>query len=151
MTATTIVTSRFSMLAVASLALGLASLLLLLVTGIPALFLGYYGLRSVNLSDGRLRGRWAAAAGMILGGLSCFVSLVLLGALAVNHLGEKSRGAECKNNLRRFGLALGVTDPFQPGALFGAALLLAVAGFIACLIPALRAGRTDPVLALRAE
>jgi hypothetical protein len=53
--------------------------------------------------------------------------------------------------LRRFGLALGVTDPFQPGALVGAALLLAVAGFIACLIPALRAGRTDPVLALRAE
>jgi putative ABC transport system permease protein len=53
--------------------------------------------------------------------------------------------------LRRYGLALGVTDPFQPEALIGAALLLAAAGFIACLIPALRAGRTDPVLALRAE
>jgi prepilin-type processing-associated H-X9-DG protein len=106
MTATTIVTSRFSVLAVVSLVLGLASLLLLLITGIPALLLGYYGLRSVNHSDGRLRGRWAAAGGMILGGLSCFVSLVLLGTLAVNRLGEKSRGAECKNNLRRIGVAL---------------------------------------------
>ena len=53
--------------------------------------------------------------------------------------------------LRRFGLALGVTDPFQPGALVGAAFLLAVSGFIACLIPALRAGQTDPVSTLRLE
>ena len=53
--------------------------------------------------------------------------------------------------LRRFGLLLGVTDPFQPGAIAGAAIVLAVAGLVACLIPALRAGRTDPVVALRLE
>ena len=53
--------------------------------------------------------------------------------------------------LRRFGLMLGVTDPFQPEALSGAACVLAVAGLIACLIPAIRAGRTDPVEALRLE
>jgi len=53
--------------------------------------------------------------------------------------------------LKRFGLTLGVTDPFQPEVLAGAALLLAVAGLIACFIPAVRAGRTDPLSALRLE
>jgi hypothetical protein len=106
MTATTIRTSRFSALALTSLVLGLASLVLLLISGIPALLAGYYGLRSINFSDGRLKGRKAAVAGMILGGLGCLVGLVLLGAWGVGLLSEKSHGTECKNNLRRLGLAL---------------------------------------------
>jgi hypothetical protein len=106
MTTTTIRTSRFSALALISLVLGLASVVLLLISGIPALIAGYYGFRSVNYSDGRLKGRKAAVAGMILGGLGCLAGLVLLGAKGVTLLSEKSRGAECKNNLRRLGLAL---------------------------------------------
>ena len=51
--------------------------------------------------------------------------------------------------LKRFGTQLGVSDPFDPFALAGACAVLLAAGFAACVVPALRAGRTDPVEALR--
>jgi ABC-type antimicrobial peptide transport system permease subunit len=51
--------------------------------------------------------------------------------------------------LKRFGIQLGVTDPLDPGSLAGACLTLFAAGLAACLLPALRAGRTDPAQALR--
>ena len=40
---------------------------------------------------------------------------------------------------------------FDPLALFGVCVLLAIAGLLACLLPALRAGRVHPMRALRGE
>jgi predicted permease len=51
--------------------------------------------------------------------------------------------------LKRFGIQLGVSDPLDAGSLAGACLALFGAGLAACLLPALRAGRTDPAQVLR--
>jgi ABC-type antimicrobial peptide transport system permease subunit len=51
--------------------------------------------------------------------------------------------------LKRFGVQFGVIDPLDPGSLAGACLVLLAAGIAACLVPAVRAGRTNPVQALR--
>lgn len=96
----------WSRAAVASLVLGLLSVLLLIVTGLPALYLGYRGLVAVNTSDGRLRGRRLAQAGMALGGLATIVTLawaIILGFVYLNSLGGR---ADSTNNLRVIGLAM---------------------------------------------
>jgi prepilin-type processing-associated H-X9-DG protein len=62
--------------------------------------------RSVNASDGRLRGRRLAVAGMLLGGLGTLVGGVGLFAIVTGHLREKSNRTECIDNLRRIGLAV---------------------------------------------
>ncbi|HET7662953.1 MAG TPA: hypothetical protein VFK31_04865, partial [Rhodanobacteraceae bacterium] len=46
---------------------------------------------------------------------------------------------------------LGRTSAFEPWALAGVAVVLLLAGFLACLLPALRAGRVQPMHALRGE
>ena len=51
--------------------------------------------------------------------------------------------------LKNFGIQLGVTDPFDPMALASACVVLLATGIVACLVPAFRAGRTDPLQALR--
>ena len=48
------------------------------------------------------------------------------------------------------GLLLGVT-PHDPATLGGVALVLAVVGLAACWLPAARAARVDPAVALRAD
>jgi hypothetical protein len=60
-----------------ALTLGLMSLLLIVVTGIPAIWVGGRALRTISASDGALRGRWAAWTGI---GLGC-LSVVGLGAV----------------------------------------------------------------------
>jgi putative ABC transport system permease protein len=51
--------------------------------------------------------------------------------------------------MRQFGPRFGVTDPLNPVSLAGACLVLLAAGTAACLMPAMRAARTNPVTALR--
>jgi ABC-type antimicrobial peptide transport system permease subunit len=53
--------------------------------------------------------------------------------------------------LKRFGVQFGVSDPLDPLSLTGACLALLAAGMAACVIPAMRAARTDPVQALREQ
>src|SRR6266851_1667339 len=119
MTATSAPTSRLSALALVSLVLGLASLVLLLITGIPAVILGLYSLRWINYSDGRLRGRGLAIAGMALGGLGTAAAVVLLAASILAEVREKAHAAECSENLHRIGLGLTLYDEdfksFPPG------------------------------------
>ncbi len=99
-------TARVSGKAVASLALGVPSLLFLCTTGIPAFLLGYLALREINGSEGRVRGRGLAVAGIALGGLGTLATAVLLVVGALTDLNASARRAGCVNNLRLVGLAL---------------------------------------------
>lgn len=89
--------------ALLSAVLGVLALPLLAFTGVPALLLGLRALREVNESDGQLRGRGLALAGMLLGAvgtLGCVVFSVALGLLHIREVGARST---CNNNLRRLG------------------------------------------------
>jgi prepilin-type processing-associated H-X9-DG protein len=97
---------RTSPAALVSFLLGLASLALFALTGLPALLLGLRGLREVNASDGRLRGRWLALTGLALGGLATTVTVVWALAEVALRLRATSHRTECVNNLRQLGLAL---------------------------------------------
>ena len=50
-----------------ALTLGVLSLLLGVLTGIPAIWVGRNALQHLNAADGALRGRWAAWTGIALG------------------------------------------------------------------------------------
>lgn len=93
-------------MALASFVLGLGSLVLLAVAGIPAVLCGVRGLRAVNLSDGRVGGRRLALAGIALGGVTSLLTLVGFSAIIFIRLAEGSRRVECTDNLRQLGQAL---------------------------------------------
>jgi ABC-type Fe3+ transport system permease subunit len=56
-----------------ALTLGLLSLLLSVLTGIPAIWVGVKALKRINAANGALKGRWAAWTGIALGCLSVLV------------------------------------------------------------------------------
>ena len=60
-----------------ALTLGLLSLLLGVVTGVPAIWVGRKALLHINAADGALKGRWAAWTGIVLGCLSVAVTLAV--------------------------------------------------------------------------
>ena len=92
--------------ALASLALGVFSLVFLFFTGIPAIALGYLGLVDIRASRGRIRGSWMAMTGIILGALgSTAISLgLILAGLA--YVRDQARRDACVQNLRGIALAL---------------------------------------------
>jgi prepilin-type processing-associated H-X9-DG protein len=102
----TIPSPRISRAALASALLGLASIPLLALAGIPALYLGVLGLREVNASDGAVRGRWLALAGLFLGGLGTTATVLGLAAILVIQMGRSNQRAECVDHLRRIGVGL---------------------------------------------
>jgi hypothetical protein len=53
-----------------ALTLGLLSLVLNVLTGVPAIWFGRQALRHIDAADGALKGRWAAWTGIALGCLS---------------------------------------------------------------------------------
>ena len=53
--------------------------------------------------------------------------------------------------VKRFGLQLGVSDPFDATSIGGAGAILIAVGLAACLGPAIRAAKTDPAIVLRLE
>jgi prepilin-type processing-associated H-X9-DG protein len=110
---------RTSRLALASLFLG--------ILGVPALVFGFLGLRAVNASDGQLKGRRLALAGMALGGIVSFLSLLGCLAVVLLHVREKSNRAECANNNRQTGQAMNISfnqhnKQFPPGTVPNPAL-----------------------------
>jgi len=92
--------------ALVSLLLGLASIFLLIITGVPAMVLGLRGLRAVNGSDGRLRGRGLAVTGLVLGGLGTLLTILGAGAIVALRLREMSNRTMSLNNLREIGVSL---------------------------------------------
>jgi prepilin-type processing-associated H-X9-DG protein len=92
---------RRSAAAVASLVLGLS-----VVGAIPAWFLGLHAIRTINASDGRLRGLPLAVAGLALGAAGTVVTVVLVVLLVLQHLRVGSARAECTNNLHQIGMAV---------------------------------------------
>ena len=62
--------------------------------------------------------------------------------------GQCSRVAFATRDIE--GLLFGVA-PYDPVTLAGVALLMAAVGVAACLIPAVRAARIDPVVAIRQQ
>src|SRR5262249_12694310 len=88
---------RTSSKALVSFLWGLLSLVLFLVAGIPAVLLGLHSLREINRSDGALRGRPFAVAGMVLGGLGTLVTLVGIVVLIAFHVRQPSERTVCQN------------------------------------------------------
>ena len=106
--------------------LGALSPALLFLTGLPALWTGVRALRIINASEGRLRGRRLAVAGMVLGGLGCAVGLFGTLAVVLVELRVRSQRLECLNNMRQIGGAVlnyqSANDAFPPGTVANAGL-----------------------------
>jgi prepilin-type processing-associated H-X9-DG protein len=111
----------------ASVLLGLLSVALLLrfISGVPAIFIGLLCLRRLNALDGApgldiVWGRRLAVGGMVLGLLGCLLGVVGLVSLGLIKLDEKSRQANCADNLRKIGEAVNlyhdVNGDVYPGA-----------------------------------
>jgi hypothetical protein len=73
--------------ATVALILGLLGFLLGALTGIPAIIQGLKSLREIDSSCGRLGGKRMAIAGMVLGGITSFVFLVVV-CLVITRIGE---------------------------------------------------------------
>src|SRR5262249_1551333 len=113
--------------AVVAFVLGVSSLFLSVVTALPALYVGLQGVRVVNGSDGRLRGRRLAIAGLILGAISTLVTVLGSAALVLLLVQDKSHLAGCSNNLRLIGQAVNRysdhnNEQFPPGTVPNASL-----------------------------
>jgi hypothetical protein len=96
---------RLSRSAVVAFVLGLASPFAWALAGIPALVLGLSALRGVHRSDGGLRGRRLAIAGMVLGGLGVALTIAAFFVVVVYELQVRAARGVCLNNLRQIGLA----------------------------------------------
>jgi len=118
---------RFSKAAVAAFVLGISSLVLLLATALPALFLGIHAIRTINRSDGKLHGQRLAITGLALGTLTTVVTILGLLGMVLLHVQEINHVAACANNFRQIGEAVhGYSDHhdhhFPPGTVANDAL-----------------------------
>ena len=96
--------------AIASLVLGLFSIVGMCLTGIPGLILGIMGLNDVGKSAGRLKGKGLAICGIVLSSLGIFwtVVAILIGMLlpAVQSVRSAARQVQAQNNMRQQALAM---------------------------------------------
>ncbi len=92
--------------AVAALVLGLLSLLMFCLSGIPAIILGFMSLGDVRRSGGRLGGSGLAIAGLVLGSLSLVTTPVLVLIPAVLNVRNSAARLASQNNLKQMSLAM---------------------------------------------
>ncbi|MEJ6572994.1 MAG: DUF4190 domain-containing protein [Akkermansiaceae bacterium] len=83
-------------LAVASIICGIASLVTLLLTGIPAIVCGHMALKKIKRSNGAIGGSGMAITGLVLGYVSIALTLVvaLLAALAMPVILKQQKKAQ---------------------------------------------------------
>jgi predicted permease len=118
------------------------------VLGLSLAVIGVYGLISQFVALQRREFGIRVAVGAAFGNI---VRLVLLRAMRLIAMGLVAGTVVTLLLLKRFGLQLGVTDPYHAASIAGAGMILIAAALAACLAPALRAARTDPALVLRLE
>lgn len=97
--------------AIASIVLGVLSLVTCLLTGIPAIILGILGLSNISKSQGRITGQGLAVAGIVLGALGTLATplvgiLAALALPALNMARETAREANAANQLIQVSRAL---------------------------------------------
>jgi prepilin-type processing-associated H-X9-DG protein len=97
--------SRTSLKAIAALVLGFPPLNVI-TFGLPALLVGFFALREINQSEGRLIGKPMAVAGMVLGVAGTATVVVWLLAVVLLGLRATSYQVYCQNNLRVMGEAV---------------------------------------------
>jgi hypothetical protein len=98
--------ARVSGRAIASLVLGLSSLLLGCLMGIPAAILGFSALNDIRRSNGRVVGRGMALSGLILGCVMTCVTFLVIGIPAVLAFFETKQRFQAANHLKQIGLAI---------------------------------------------
>ena len=86
--------------AVVALVLGFISLIglvfpPLLAAGIAAIVLGWVASRRIGRSGTELKGKWIAAAGMVLGTLGSLLSLVIPGFIVGVYIYAAFHGGQC--------------------------------------------------------
>lgn len=117
------------------------------VLGLLLSVIGVYGLLTQVVSHSQHEYGLRMAVGA---GTSDIMRLVMVRGMRLMIIGLAIGIAVTLVLLRKYGNLLGVSDPFDPLSLAGSCAVLFVAGIAACWVPAIRAGRTDPLRALRA-
>lgn len=92
-------------LATTSLVVGIFSLLCGFFLGIPAIGMGHVALKSARQSPELFGGVEKAKAGLVLGYLSSFVSIVWL-LLALRGATTIAHSNKCSNNMKQIGIAV---------------------------------------------
>ena len=103
--------ARMSGKAIASLVLGLSSIIFCVFSALPGLILGILGLRDVRRSEGELQGEGLAAAGIGVSAFALVASVVVAGLglmllPALDRARDTARQTSCLNNMKQLGLAL---------------------------------------------
>ena len=103
----------------ASLVLGMC-LFLGCLSGLPAIWLGRRALADVARGGGRIRGRWMAVAGIVLGFFSCLATVAFVLPIFSSARVQTLRGM-CTNNLKQVGRGMHVyhslNGRFPPAAI----------------------------------
>ena len=107
-------------MAVASLVLGVLSLLCSLLSGLPAIVLGVIALVDIGRSEGRKKGKGLAITGVVAGLLGV-VALPILLTYGYFKVREAAARMSCSNNLMQIGLAMHSYD--QANGTFPAAAI----------------------------